>query len=31
MTCTQLTAQLDDYVDGYMDHAASAADRKSVV
>ncbi len=25
MTCTQLTAQLDDYVDGHMDHAASAA------
>jgi len=25
MTCTQLTAQLDDYVDGDMDHAASAA------
>ncbi len=25
MTCTQLTAQLDNYVDGYMDHAASAA------
>ena len=25
MTCTQLTAQLDDYVDGHMDHTASAA------
>ncbi len=25
MTCTQLTAQLDDYVDGHMDQAASAA------
>ena len=25
MTCTQLTAQLDDYVDGHMDHAVSAA------
>ena len=25
MTCTQLTAQLGDYVDGHMDHAASAA------
>ena len=24
MTCTQLTAQLDDYVDGLMDQAASA-------
>ncbi len=25
MTCTQLTAQLDDYVDGHMDRATSAA------
>ena len=25
MTCTQLTTQLDDYVDGHMDHAAAAA------
>ena len=25
MTCTQLTTELDDYVDGHMDHAAAAA------